>query len=111
MLYSALGCFGLAAVLGLYLLTCVLTGKYPIKIVAMIHGLLAITGIGLLSTYSYFYSPSPKTSLVLFIFAALGGITMFFKDLTGKPLPKYLALGHGATAIIALILLVVFILT
>lgn len=111
MLYSALGFFALAAVLGLYLLTLVLANKETPKSIAMIHGFFAVIGITLLIIYPFFYSPAPITSLVLFIFAAMGGLTLIYKDLTGKPLPKWLALGHGLTAIIGFILLAVFIFT
>ena len=108
MLYSALGFFALAVVGGLYLLSFVLSNKQTPKVVVAIHGLFALTGIVLLILYPFFYKPAPITSLVLFILAALGGVMMVFRDVTGKGFPKWMALGHGATAIIALILLAVF---
>lgn len=111
MLYSALGFFALAVVLGLYLLTCVLSNKEIPKSVAMIHGFFAVIGITLLIIYPFFYSPSPLISLILFICAAIGGLTLAYRDVSGKTIPKWLALGHGMTAIIALLLLVVFIFT
>lgn len=111
MLYSALGFFALAAVLGLYLLTLVLTNKDTPKNVAIIHGFFAVIGITLLIIYPFFYSPSPVISLVLFIFAAMGGLILIYRDLSGRTLPKWLALGHGLTAIIGFILLAIFIFT
>lgn len=111
MLYSALGFFALAAVLGLYLLTLILTNKETPKSVAIFHGLFAVIGVVLLICYPFFYSPSPITSLILFILAAMGGLLLIYKDLSGKPIPKWLALGHGLTAIIAFLILAVFIFT
>ena len=111
MLYSALGFFALAAVLGMYLLVFILTDKDTPKGVVIIHGFFAVIGITLLIIYPFFNSPSPVTSLVLFILAALGGLTMIYQDLTGKTFPKWLAVGHGFTAIIAFLLLAVFIFT
>jgi len=62
--------------------------------------------------YFVFEHPTkaPITSLVLFLIAALGGFTMFFIDLKGKPIPKWLALLHPLIAVIAVLSLVVFIL-
>ena len=109
MLYSALGFFVLAAVLGLYLLSFILNNKNTPKGVAITHGFFAVIGILLLFIYPFLYTPSPVTSLVLFIFAALGGLLLMYRDLTGQPLPKWLALGHGVTAILGFIVLEVFI--
>jgi hypothetical protein len=39
-------------------------------------------------------------SIVLFVLAALGGITLFIRDIQHKPLPKWLAIMHGLVAII-----------
>jgi hypothetical protein len=111
MLYGALGFFALAAVLGLYLLSLVITNKETSKGVALIHGFFAVIGVTLLIIYPFLYSPAPITSLVLFLLAAVGGLTLFYKDLTGQKLPKWLALGHGMVAAIGFVLLAVFIFT
>src|SRR5262245_24093474 len=108
MLYIALASFALAALLGLYLLSFVLTNKETPKSVAIFHGFFAVTGVTLLIIYSFYYSPSPVASLVVFILAAMGGLTLIHRDLTGRTLPKWLALGHGATAVIGFLLLAVF---
>lgn len=111
MLYSALGFFVLATVLGLYLLTFVLTNKETPKGIVIIHGFFALIGITLLIIYPFFYNPSPVTSLVLFILAAIGGLILIYQDLTRKTFPVWLAFGHGLIAIIGFLLLVIFILT
>lgn len=110
MLMSALGFFLLAAVLGIYLLSLVLRSKQIPKAVAIIHGLFAATGLVLLVVYPFYYHPAPILSTILFISAALGGLTMAYKGITGKPVPAWMAMGHGTVAIIGVATLVVFIL-
>ncbi|ASQ45599.1 hypothetical protein [Legionella clemsonensis] len=99
--------FSLAAILGLYLLTYVLTEKHTPKGVAIIHGSTASLGLVLLIIYSLLYQ-TPTASLIVFILAALGGLYLFYRDITGKEIPKLLAIGHGSIAIIGFILLIVF---
>lgn len=110
MLISALGFFLLAAVLGMYLLSLVLRSKQIPKNVAMIHGLFAAVGVILLVVYPFYSQPAPILSLILFVIAALGGVTMAYKGISGKPVPAWMALGHGTMALIAIATLVVFIL-
>ena len=110
MLLSALGFFLLAAVLGIYLLSLVLRSKQIPKAITIIHGLFAATGLVLLVVYPIYYNPAPILSLVLFVFAALGGVTMAYKGITGKSVPAWMAMGHGTVAIIGLATLIVFIL-
>lgn len=107
MIIFAIIVFALAALLGLYLLSYVLTNKNTPKGVAMIHGGIAFTGILILIIYSLLYQ-SPLASLVVFILTALGGFTLFYLDITGKKIPKILAVGHGSLAILGFILLVIF---
>jgi hypothetical protein len=110
MLISALGFFMLAAVLGGYLLTRVLGNKKIPKAVAITHGLVAGAGLICLVLYPFYYHPAPMLSLILFAAAAMGGLTMLYLGKTGKSIPSWMALGHGTTAIIGLVTLVVFIL-
>lgn len=108
MLYAAILFFVLAALLGLIMLSYVLKGNKPPKTLAFIHGPLALTGIILVIIYAYTTSEIPYASLTLFILAALGGLTMLYKHLTGKVIPPAFALGHGAAALIAFVLLLLF---
>ena len=106
----ALGFFLLAVVLGIYLLSLVLRSKQISKRVAIIHGLFAAAGLILLVVYPFYHHPAPILSMILFIFAALGGLTMMYKGMSGKPVPAWLACGHGTIALIAVATLIVFIL-
>lgn len=108
MLIVALGCFTLAALLGLYLLSFVLQNKSTPKAIAFIHGPLAAAGLIILIVYALSNSPSPIVSIVLFTLAAMGGLTLIYRDLTGQSLPKWLALGHGLTAVAGYIFLLIF---
>lgn len=108
MLITAIICFALAALLGLYLLSFVLRNKNTPKGIAFIHGPLAAAGLILLIIYSFFHSPSPVASIVLFVLTALGGVMLIYRDLTGKSVPKWLAIGHGIAAVIAFIFLIMF---
>ncbi|WED43998.1 hypothetical protein [Legionella cardiaca] len=108
MLLGALLFFALAAILGLYLLSYILTEKNTPKGVAIIHGSIAACGIILLIIYSFLYQ-SPLASLIIFILAAAGGFLMFFWDIIGKKIPKFLAIGHGSLAILGFVLLLWFV--
>jgi hypothetical protein len=107
-IYTSIGFFSLAALLGLYLLTFVLRGKETPKAIVFTHGPLAVVGLVLLILYITGEGPDPVESLVLFVLAALGGLYMVFRDLTGKPIPKILAVGHGLLAVSGLVLLLIF---
>lgn len=108
MLYLAIALFGVAAILGAVLLVHLLQNNTIPKKLAMTHGIFASIGIVLLVIYATFNSPKPIVSIVIFILAAAGGITLVHKQLTGKPLPKLVAVGHGLLAIIGFITLVLF---
>jgi hypothetical protein len=58
--------------------------------------------------YIFGNSPGPVESAVLFVIAALGGFIMLARDLGNKPIPKWLAVGHGLLAVTGFILLLVF---
>ncbi len=104
-LYAAIGFFSLAIILGLLLLSQVLSNKPTTKAVAFIHGPFAATGIILLIIYASKHGPGLMESIILFIIAALGGIVLIARDLMGKTVPKWLAIVHGLTASIGFIVL------
>ncbi len=110
MLIGALGFFILAMMLGVYLLSLVLRHQTIPKGVAITHGLFAATGLVLLTIYPFYHTPSPMVSLIVLIFVAMGGLMMAYKGISGKPIPAWLALGHGMAAIIGIATLVVFML-
>ena len=107
-LYAIIGLFALGAIIGLYLLTLILQDKSTPKGVAFAHGLFVVIAVVMLIVYITNNPPGPIESLVAFIVAALGGIVVFFKDITGKKIPKWLAVVHGLVAVTGFVLLLVF---
>ena len=107
-LYTTIGLFAAAAIAGIYLLAIILQDKETPKGITLIHGLFAAVAICLLIYYSTQNNPAPIESLVLFILAALGGFVVVFRDLTGKKIPKWLAVTHGLIAVVGFIVLLVF---
>lgn len=108
MLNAAVGLFGIGALVGLYLLSFLLGNNHPPKLVAGLHGVLVLTGIGLLIAYSMKNQPAPITSLVLYCIAVLGGLTVLYMDLNKKQVPKWLPVVHGLIALSGFITLLVF---
>lgn len=107
-LYTIIGLFSLAALLGMFLLSFVLRNQKTPKIVAFIHGPLAIIALILLINYSTDHGPGLTESIVLFTMAALGGIILIIRDVTGRSVPKWLAVAHGLIAITGFIFLLVY---
>lgn len=108
MLLMAILFFTIAGLLGIYLLSFIVQNKNTPKAIVFTHGPLAAIGLTLLLIYIIFYSPKPFISFILFVLAALGGITLIYRDLTNQTIPKWLAIGHGTIAIIAFLLLLLF---
>ena len=107
LVYFAITIFGLTALVGMYLLTLILSDKKRPLVAMVIHGVFALTGIILLILFCV-HNPGPVTSLVIFGLAALGGIMLFYTDVTGKQVPKWLAIAHAGAAITGFALLLVF---
>ena len=108
LLYTAIAFFALAAILGLYLITFVLQQKETPKAIAITHGLFAATALVLLIIHTVQTGADLIQSIVLFVIAALGGIILFGRDITGKSLPKSLAVAHGLIAVTAFGFLLVY---
>ena len=111
MLIAAVFFFLLAGFVGIFLLRSILRNEPTQKPVALIHG--SIAGIGLLILLTYValghHSTLILTCLGLFILTALGGITLFLFDVTGKPIPKGLAIGHPILAAASIVTFIVYI--
>ena len=101
--------FSLVILLGMYLLTYVLQSKETPKGLVFIHGPVGVLGIILLIAYAIYYHATPLTAIIIFVLVMLGGFLLIFKDLTGKPIPKWLAVGHGVLALIGFGFLLYFI--
>jgi hypothetical protein len=107
-IYTLLSIFFLAALMGIFLLTLILQEKPTPKSVVLIHGIFAATGVILLGFYVAKHSGDLITSLVLFLIAATGGVILVSKDVTGKPIPKWLAIVHGSVAALGFLFLIVY---
>lgn len=108
MIYTVITLFALAAILGMVLLTFVLQGKETPKGVVFSHGSLAVAGLILLIIYAFKESPSPIEAIISFVIAASAGLVMVIRDLSGKTVPKWLAIIHGLIAVTGFIFLLVF---
>lgn len=106
MIYAVIGVFLLAALGGLYMFSYVIADREPPKPVALLHGLGAVTGVGLLLFYIVGPGPDPMAALVMFIMAALAGLALVYRHLSGKSLPAWAAAGHGLLAVSGLTFLV-----
>jgi hypothetical protein len=100
----------LAAAGGLVLAVIRLKGEpWPPLWLALGHGAMAATGIGLLIYAAMQPGGMPtlaQISLGIFVLAALGGATLFLGfHMRRKPLPIPFVLGHGLIAAIGLVLL------
>lgn len=109
MIIAALVAFAIAAVLGAVVLRSVLRGVPTPKGTAMLHGVFAATGLVLLIIYAIMRAPRPIVPLVLITLAAIGGFVLFRRDIEGRPLPRFVAVGHALLALIGVTLLVVFV--
>ncbi len=112
LLNIAIGLFVIGAVFGAIVLTAVLRDRPTPKPVVFIHGLFVATAVVLLG-FAYFTEQHDKllgVILGLFVIAALGGLTLFMKDILHKPIPKWLALLHPLVAATALVLLILYVL-
>lgn len=111
MLGIAIIFFFLAAFLGTFLLRAILKKRRTYKPVVFMHGSIAGLGILVLATYVAMGHTAPLliTSLVLFVLAALGGLTMFTLDTTGKRVPKMIAIAHPIAALSGLGILITYI--
>jgi hypothetical protein len=107
-LYLIIALFALGALVGMYLLALVIQGKKTPKAVAFIHGVFVVAALSLLIYYAFGHGPGLTETIVLFVVAALGGITMIIRDLNGKSLPRWLAIGHGLIAVTGFIFLLVY---
>lgn len=103
-IYAIVGLFALGAVIGMYLLALVLQKKETPKFVAVVHGLFVAAALVMLIVYNT-KNPGVLDAIVLFVIAALGGIVLFVRDITAKPLPRWLALTHALVAVAGFVVL------
>lgn len=108
MLYTTIILFALAAIFGLILITKVFKNENTPKTVVYSHGGAAALGLILLIIAYINHGDSMlMTSLLVFAVAALGGFVMFSRDITQRPIPKWLAVVHALAAVTGFILLLI----
>ncbi len=123
MLYAELILFALAALGGIALASLALRGKTLPMSLAVLHGLLAVSGFALLlvsltqSSSGGTAAPAgtagtpiwPIISVILFAIAALGGLVLFTGfHLRGKKLPSFLVVVHALFAVAGFVLFLVW---
>lgn len=109
MLLAAIICLLLAIVVGFGIFMYVISDKKIPRILSLTHGPLALTAIIFLFIYAYTKSSSPLMIIIgLFVLAALGGLYLFYKDMTGKSVSKGIAVAHAFLAFIIFLILVIF---
>ncbi len=112
MLIIAIILFLIAAGFGLVVLVSILQDKSTPKAFVFTHGAFAVTALLIVIYYTLMHlNSAPTVSLIIFVIAALGGLTLFVLDMMGKKLPKSLALLHPIIAVIAVLTLAIFVLT
>jgi hypothetical protein len=101
--------FALAAVFGIIILIKWLTKKDVSRTVVYTHGIFAALGLVLIVVCAV-QSPEnfPKTALILFVVAAIGGFYMFFRDLQKKMSPYSIAFVHALVAVAGFVALLLF---
>ena len=112
MITLAIILFIIAAIFGLVILTAILKNQPTPKPFVFLHGPLALIALILIIVYAVAQGASALlvTSIVLFILAALGGLTLFTIDMTNRPIPKMIAMLHPLIAAAGLIVLIIYVL-
>src|SRR5688572_11812593 len=111
MLTTAIVLFLVAAIFGLIVLTAILKNQPTPKLAVFAHGPIAAIALIIVIVYTILGHREPLliTSIVLFILAALGGLTLFIIDMQKKPIPKSIAVIHPMIAVLALITLIIYV--
>jgi hypothetical protein len=99
--------FAVAALVGLTMAVAALKGRFPPVSSAVIHGLLAATGLVvlLIAVFMHGVTGAPKWALGFFMLAALGGFVLLGFHARKKNLPPGVVAGHAVIAVIGFLLL------
>ena len=102
-MYLALGFFVLAIFFGFIVFIQLLCDRPSFKPAVIIHGLVAVLGLGCLVGYAVQHAGSkPLLSISILILAAMGGLTLLSFDLRKKPAPKLILILHPLAALTGL---------
>lgn len=106
MLNTAIALLALTVIGGLYLATRHLRQNPPPIAVALIHGVVAVTALGLILRLVLAGGEVGRLPLALgfFAVAALGGLVLFVRHWKGLSLPKVLIAAHALMAIVGFVL-------
>ncbi len=99
--------FALAALGGIVLVTRRLQERPLPMWLAILHGVLAATGLTLLIIGVVMSDAPPSLlqgAIIVFLLAALGGLILFSMHLQGKALPIFLMFAHGIIAVAAFLM-------
>lgn len=101
MLVTAILVFLVAAIGGLVMAVHIFRDRTPPMPLALLHGLLGATGLGLLIWLwlQNAVSPAVTVGLAILVVAALGGFFLFSFHLRGKPHPKAVVIVHALAAV------------
>ena len=108
MLYIIIALFALGAALGVYLLALVLKGRETPGPVVLAQGGFVSLVLLMLVTSSWNSGPGLTGSIIMFVTAALGALVLTYRDITARPVPKWLAVLHGLAAVSGFVFLLVF---
>jgi predicted membrane channel-forming protein YqfA (hemolysin III family) len=100
--------FAVAAVVGLTMALAVFQGRFPPLASAVVHGILAASGLVLLIVAVCMHGAggAARWALGFFLVAALGGFTLAFAyHARKKNLPTNFVVGHATLAVIGFLLL------
>lgn len=101
MLITAIVLFLIAAAGGLFMATQIFGGRRPSGGIAVLHGLLAATGLGVLVWLLLQGGAESFVALALgtLVVAALGGFYLLSCHLRGRPHPKTVVILHALIAV------------
>jgi hypothetical protein len=108
MFTAAVLLIALGAVVGLYMAIQHFKGRTPPKAgVAILHGLLAVSGVIvlLLGVWEIGFGTAHTWALLLFGLAALGGLYLVSHHMRQRPLPNGVIVIHGLVAAVAFLVL------
>lgn len=112
MLIAAIICLLLAIVFGFAIFMHVISDKKIPRILSFIHGPLALAAIILLIIYAYTKSSNSMLIIIgIFVLAAFAGLYLFYKDMSGKPVSKGIALVHALVTFVIFLILVIYTVT
>jgi hypothetical protein len=100
--------FAIAAAVGLTMALAVFQGRFPPLVSAIVHGVLAASGLVLLivAVCGHRVGGPARWALGFFLVAALGGFVLAFAyHARKKNLPTNFVVGHGTLAVIGFLLL------